>query len=241
MAKKDSNLKSFSALTLFTVSEKAVAFIYQAIIAAVLGASAVTDCYYSASQLFDLIDSTVLGALVVVVINNYANISAVNSERAGLDFLSKINTILTVIMSAVALLIFILAKPVSYMIAPGFDESARGDLVQCIRILCVIPPIMVFATIAQGLLRQKKCFILVNSRSLCISLCGMAAVLGFSVRDPSNARLLCYGYVAANALYSALLLLRSRKFGVIRYARPTFDADVKKLFAMAGPAIVSMV
>ena len=80
MSKKSGNLKSFTALTAFSVTEKVIAFVYQAVIAAVLGAGIVTDCYFSASQLFDLIDSTVLGALVVVVINRYANISAEKNE-----------------------------------------------------------------------------------------------------------------------------------------------------------------
>ena len=239
MASKSGNLKSFTALTAFSVTEKVIAFVYQAVIAAVLGASIVTDCYFSASQLFDLIDSTVLGALVVVVINRYANISAEKDEQTGLDFLSKLNSLLCILMVAFAVLTFIFAKPFSYLIAPGFDEIVRPVLVKCIRILCIIPPIMVFATIAQGFLRQKKCFIVVNARSLCISLCGMAVIFLFAIHDPTNASVLCYGYVAANLLFSLLLFVRSRKFGNISYKIPTLDADTRKLFVMAGPAIVS--
>ena len=134
---------------------------------------------------------------------------------------------------------FVFAKPLSYVVAPGFSASARPELVKCIRILCVIPPVMVFATIAQGLLRQKKCFIVVNSRSLCLSLCGMFVVLVFSVRYPDNADILCYGYVAANLIFTLLLFFRSRSFGKLGYTRPRFDEDTKKLFIMAVPAIIS--
>ena len=66
-----SNIKNFSFLTAFSVLEKVIAFVYQAVIAAVLGTGIVTDCYFSASLLFDLIDSTVLGALVVKPICKY--------------------------------------------------------------------------------------------------------------------------------------------------------------------------
>ncbi len=221
------------------MSEKVLAFVYQAIVAAVLGAGVVTDCYFSASQLFDLIDSTVLGALVVVVLNRYANICEEKDENAGHKFLSSLNSLLTIVMAGLAVLTFIFAEPFSHLIAPGFDAAARPELVKCIRILCVIPPIMVFATIAQGLLRQKKCFIIVNSRSLCISLCGMFVVLVFSMRHPDNADILCYGYVAANLVFALLLFFRSRSFGRIGYARPRFDEDTKKLFVLAGPAIIS--
>lgn len=239
MAKKSSNLKNFTLLTLFSLSEKVIAFLYQAIIAAVLGASIVTDCFFSASQLFDLIDSTVLGALVVVVINRFANICADKDENEGFTFLSKLNSLLTVLMLILAVLTFFFASSFSYVIAPGFDEFTRPELVKCIRILCCIPPVMVFATLAQGLLRQKKCFIVVNSRSLCISFCGITAVLLFSARDPSNVIILCIGYVAANILFSLLLFMRSRNFGTIRFTKPSFDEDTKKMFIMAGPAIVS--
>ena len=90
MARRSSNLKDYSLLTSFSLLEKVIAFIYQMIIAAVLGASIVTDCYFSASQLFDLIDSTLLGALVVVVINRYANICSEKDEKSGIDFLSRL-------------------------------------------------------------------------------------------------------------------------------------------------------
>lgn len=239
MSKKSGNLKSFTALTAFSVTEKVIAFVYQAVIAAVLGAGIVTDCYFSASQLFDLIDSTMLGALVVVVINRYANISVEKSEQKAIDFLSRLNSLLSILMVALAIITFIFAKPFSYLIAPGFDTTARPELIKCIRILCIIPPIMVFATIAQGLLRRKKCFIAANSRSLFISFCGMAVILLFSIHDPNNANILCFGYVAANLLFSVLLFIRARKFGNIGYKRPIFDKDTRKLLAMAGPAIVS--
>ena len=239
MAKQSGNLKSFTALTAFSVTEKIIAFVYQAVIAAVLGAGIVTDCYFSASQLFDLIDSTMLGALVVVVINRYANISAEKNEQEAIDFLSRLNSLLSILMAVLAIITFIFAKPFSYLIAPGFDATARPELIKCIRILCVIPPIMVFATIAQGLLRRKKSFIVANSRSLFISICGMAVILLFSVHDPDNANILCFGYVAANLLFSALLYTRARKFGNIGYKKPIFDEDTRKLLAMAGPAIVS--
>ena len=239
MSKQSSNVKHFTSLTAFSLSEKIIAFVYQAVLAGVLGAGVVTDCFFSASQLFDLIDSTVLGALVVVVINRFANISAEQDEQAGFRFLSTLNSVLSIVMAAVAVLTFILAKPFSYLIAPGFDSEARPELINCIRILCVIPPIMVFATMCQGLLRQKKCFIVVNSRSLFISFCGMAAVLLISLRHPNNSRILCYGYVAANLLFSIALFIRSRRFGAIRYVRPKLDDDVKKLFVMAVPAIIS--
>ena len=239
MTKKHSNLKSFTSLTAFSLSEKVIAFVYQAIIAAVLGAGVVTDCYFSASQLFDLIDATVLGALVVVILNRYANISEEKDEIAGHKFLSRLNSLLTLVMLGLAVLTFIFAGPLSRLIAPGFDAAARPELIKCIRILCVIPPIMVFATIAQALLRQKKSFIIANSRSLCISMCGMFVVLVFSMRHPENADILCYGYVAANLVFALLLFFRSRSFGKIGYARPRFDEDTKKLFAMAVPAIIS--
>ena len=239
MRNRASNLKSFAALSAFSLLEKVVAFVYQMILAAVLGSGIATDCYYSASQLFDLIDTTVLGALVVVVINRFANICAEKDENAGFVFLSRLNSILSIIMVVLAVVTFVCARPVSYLIAPGFEEIERTELVKCIRIMCVIPPVMVIVTLAQGLLRQKNCFIIVSSRSLFISFCGMAVVLLFSVKDPTNSRLLCYGYVAANLLFSVLLLVRSRQFGKITYKKPAFDEDIRKMLLMSVPAIVS--
>ena len=239
MEKKGSVLKSYTLLSVFSVSEKVIAFIYQAVLASVLGAGIVTDCYYSASQLFDLIDTTVLGALVVVVINRFANISAEKSEEAGFSFLSNLNSILSIVIIIVSALVFAFAKMVSYLIAPGFDQTMRPDLVRCIRIMCIIPLITVYTVLCQGVLRQKKRFLIVNSRSLFISLCGMAVVLLFSVKDPTNSRILCYGYIAANLFYTVTLTLNTRRFGKIGFRKPSFDDDTKVMLKMAVPAIIS--
>lgn len=229
----------FILLTVFSIFEKIIAFVYQAFLAAVLGASLVTDSYNSASQLFDLVDTTVLGAIVVSVIHRFTDISKSKDEENAFHFLSNVNSALTVIMTGVAITVFALARPLSFLIAPGFDAAGRPTLILCIRILCLLPPIMVTASVRQAMLRQKKCFIAVNCRSLCISLCGILVLLLFSRKHPENSAILCIGYIISNLVFAFILHLKGKQFGQIRFVKPHLDSDLKALLTMAVPTIIS--
>lgn len=239
MKQKSNNFKSFVSLTGFSIFEKIIAFVYQAVIAAYLGAGLATDCYNAASQLFDLIDTTVLGAIIVAVIHRFTDISKNKDDESAFAFLSNVSSSLTIVMLSISVLVFIFARSLSYVIAPGFEEAGRGGLVLCIRILCLLPPLMVMASVRQALLRQKKCFIAVNSRSLCISVCGLITVIYFSKLYPDQASILCVGYLVSNFVFVAILHICGRKFGRIYYAKPKFDNELKTLLWLAVPTIVS--
>lgn len=239
MKHTNNSVKGFISLTAFSGFEKIIAFIYQAVLAAILGAGLVTDSYNASSQLFDLIDTTVLGAIVVSVIHRFADISKSKGEKSAFDFLSNVNSSLTLLMTLISALVFAFAKPLSYLIAPGFAAEGRPSLVLCIRILCLLPPIMVTASVRQALLRQKKCFIAVNSRSLCISACGLATLIFFSRRYPDNVAIVCIGYLISNLIFAAILHLRGRQYGTVRFVRPKLDEELKTLLIMAVPTIIS--
>ena len=51
MKQNNNSVKGFISLTAFSGFEKIIAFVYQAVLAAILGAGLVTDSYNAASQL----------------------------------------------------------------------------------------------------------------------------------------------------------------------------------------------
>jgi len=237
---KTNKLKTgFFSLTLFSLFEKVVAFVYQAATAAFLGAGMLTDCYVSASQLFDLVDSTILSALVVVTIHKYNQVCHDEGEEKGLSLLSNVSACFSLLMVAISVLVLIFANPLSYVIAPGFSGESRKQLIFSIRILSCVPAIMSLASVRQAFLRHHRRFLAVNSRSLCISLCGMASLAVMYVIKPSTPFFLCLGYIVSNLLFVALLMVCSRKFGKIAFVRPRIDNNVIGLIKMAIPTIIS--
>ena len=239
-AEKKEGMKGFSSLTVFSLFEKIIAFGFQTVIAAVLGAGLVTDCYYSASQLFDLVDATLLGALVVSLINRYTHISERDGEDEAFRFLSNINTWATLLMLLISAIVFVFAGAFSYLIAPGFEESVREELVSCIRVLTVIPIVSVLGSISQALLRQKKHYLIANSRSLFISLCGMVALLIIALTgDTENSKILCYAYIASNVLFSLATCFKARRYGKLSYCKPVPDTELKTVLKMITPTIIS--
>ncbi len=237
--KNNQTAKNFLLLTLFSLFEKVVAFVYQATMAYVLGTSIVTDSYNVSSQLFDLIDTTVLGAMIIAIIQRFTIISKTKDEPEAFMFLSNVKSSLTLLMSFVSILFFIFADSLSHLIAPGFSNAERTNLILCIRFFCFLPPIMAIASVSQALLRLKKCFIAVNCRSLCISVCGMLVLLLFSRRHPDKVETLCIGYVVSNLMFTIILHFCGRRFGRIRFVVPTLFSELKELLITAFPTIIS--
>lgn len=229
---------SFFSLTLFSLAEKVIAYIYQATMAAVLGAGALTDCYSAASQLFDLIDSTILSAMVIATLRKYNEVRSSGEDR-GQSLLANVNSCLAIIMFAFSILVLIFSRPISYVIAPGFSADIRDNLVLCIRIMCVIPTIMAFTTVKQVLLRHNRHFIVVNSRSLCISVSGLVVLAIASLVNPQTSALLCIGYVVSSLLFLFVLGISSKRFETISLVKPKINADIKSLLKLAVPTIMS--
>ena len=63
MHKEKSTLHSFSLLAGITIIEKIIAFVFEAIIAAVIETNIITDGYFTSAELFTLIDTAFLSAI----------------------------------------------------------------------------------------------------------------------------------------------------------------------------------
>ncbi len=239
MAREKTTLRSFSLLTVITVIEKIIAFLFEAIIASTLGTNIITDGYFTSKELFTLIDGAFLSAIVVVALNRFTlHVNSENEER-GFEVLSDLQSVYLPLMLILTSFIFICAKPLSFIVAPGYTEEARLVVIRCIKIMSVIPSIVCLICIGLAVLRQKKEFGITALKSLFISVVGIISVLVFGGENIKNADVLSVAYVISMFLYCLLVRLSTRRYGHLNLHFPRMTDDVKSALKMMLPLMVS--
>ena len=239
MNKNKTTARSFSVLTGITLFEKAIAFVFEAIIAATLGAGIVTDAYFTAAEFFTLVDSAFLSSLTVIVINRFSyHITQEGAEKAFAS-LSNILSCYLPLMTLTSGLICLFAAPISYVIAPGYDAAARLLLIRCTRLLSVIPVVVCVMSVELAVLRQKKHFGITGLKSLFISVIGIVALVLFGRSDAKNADVLVFAYIISNIAYCVLTTISIRKYGRLRLCKPSFNEEIKITVRKVLPLMVS--
>ncbi len=239
MPKKRTTLHSFSLLTGITVFEKIVAFVFEAVIAAFIGTSIISDGYFASAGLFNLIDSAFLSAITVVALNRYAYYVNNEGEIRGFEVLSDLQSFYLPLMLLLSVLIFALARPLSFVVAPGYGDEARAVVVRCIRILSFTPTVICITSIGIAVLRQKKRFEITCLKSLFISVVGIVSVLIFGRRELKNADVLSGAYAVSMVSYCILVFIFAGQYGKIRIHKPTINPELKKSLKMLFPLMVS--
>ena len=236
---KTSTFKSFSLLTILTVFEKIIAFVFQAVLAALLGTGVMTDAYFSAAELFGVLEVTAISSLTVVALNRYSEYLSREGEKEGFSFLSNLLSFYMPFLAILSAVIFVFADPVSYMVAPGFSADAHGVLVLCIRVMATIPVIECVTAIGLAVLRQKRRFALTSLKSLFISVAGIVFVVIFSKTKVNSAVTLSVAYMVSMLLFCILTMVYTAKYGKLRLVKPTVNAEIRATVRMILPLIVS--
>lgn len=239
MKGKNSTVKNFSALTLLTIFEKIIAFIFEATIAAKLGTSLVTDAYFSGAELFTLVDATLFSSLTVIVINRFAHHENRDGNQQAFSHVSNILSVYFPLAVILSILFFVFARPLSYIAAPGYDIDARNILIRCIRVMSVVPITGCFTAIYLAILRQKRQFVITGLKSLYISVVGIAALFLFGNKEIINADILSIPFILSMVLYFVTTGIFTSRYGKLQIHIPRFDSEVKRSLRMVLPLMVS--
>ena len=237
--KQKSIFRSFSLLTIITVIEKVIAFIFNAILAAKFGPGIMTDSYFAVLELFGVLEATAISALTVIALNRFSHYINHESEKKAFSFLSELLSFYLPIIISISVGMFLFAEPVSYVISPGFSSEARKTLVMCIRIMSIDPIVECITAIALSVLRQKRRFVITGLRSLFISVIGILFVLVLCGVFKNQACLLTLAYVVSMALFCLLTVVCIRKYGKLHLVKPKISVEIKRTVHMVLPLMVS--
>ena len=147
-----------SALTLVS---RLLGLVREQVFAALLGAGLQADAFQIAFKIPNLLrDMFAEGALSAAFVPTYARALKESGRAEAHRLVSRLLTLLTVILGAVVVVGIVLAQPLVTLLAPGFDTvPGKAELtVFLTRIMMPFLPLVSFAAVAMGMLNAEERF-----------------------------------------------------------------------------------
>ncbi len=149
--------KTAFLLGFFTFLSQILALLRDRLLAGRFGAGGDLDIYYAAFKIPDLIYVTVASFVSVTVLIPILARKLLSEQKVAKDFLDQVLTAFLAIILSIELLIFFLMPYLTHLVAPGFGEAARAELISLSRVLLLSPILLglsnLFGSVTQSLSR----------------------------------------------------------------------------------------
>lgn len=153
-----------------TLLSRITGFLRDLLLAKNLGLTAETDIYFAAFRVPDFIyNLLILGTLSAAFIPIFTKYYLSNKEQAW-KIANSVFNIAVVGVGAISAAVFVLAKPLTRIIVPGFDGEELDQTVMLTRILLISPIVFTISNIFSSTLLSFKKFIWVNTAPLLYNL-----------------------------------------------------------------------
>ncbi len=126
-------------LGLSAVASQLLALARDRIFAHIFGAGAQLDVYYAAFKIPDLLFATVASMVSLSVLIPYFTRELAKGVEPAREFLDSVFTTFLFILLSLSVIVFFLMPKLSLLVAPGFDYTARLELITLSRILLLSP------------------------------------------------------------------------------------------------------
>ncbi|QQS23395.1 murein biosynthesis integral membrane protein MurJ [bacterium] len=191
-------------IAVLTLLSRIFGFMRDLLLAKNLGLSSQTDIYFSAFRVPDLIyNLLILGTLSAAFIPVFTKYYLKDKNEAWKIANSVLN-IAVVGVGALSVVVFVLAKPLTKIIAPGFEGPEFDQTVALTRILLLSPIIFTVSNVFSSTLLSFKKFIWVNTAPL---LYNLGILMGILFLHPHFGLKGIAAGVIAGALMHALIQL----------------------------------
>lgn len=150
--------KASGVVALFGVISKLLGFVRETVIAAVFGATGVTDAYLIAYMLPSVLFVSVGAAIVTVFIPVYTEVNNRQGIQAGFGLINKFGTVALLIVGVLILLGGIFAPSIVRVLAPGFSGYIFDLTVSLTRLLIPVMVLLTLSYLATASLNAQRQF-----------------------------------------------------------------------------------
>ncbi len=152
-------VRSSLMLGFFTLAAKFAGLWRDRVLASRFGAGTELDVYYSAFRIPDLVfNLLVLGALSAAFIPVFIEYRQRDHEE-GWDVTRHFISAAVVVTFVACVIVAVFARPLSYLVAPGFDVADRTLLVTLLRIMLLSPLIFAISSSIGSVLQSLERFV----------------------------------------------------------------------------------
>jgi putative peptidoglycan lipid II flippase len=240
MIKKNFSVgKAIAIIAVFTLVSRIVGFVRELLLASRFGAGETLDIYYTAFRLPDTVyNLLILGTLSVVfipVFNEYYLKDKAKAQRIANSVLNGAAAAMLIICA----ILFIFARPLTQLVAPGFEGDKFEATVTLTRLMLISPVIFTVSSIFSSYLTSLKEFLVI---SLAPVLYNLGIIFGLFVFYPRWGLIgLGYGVLLGAVLHLGIQVFESWRRGYIwRPVLDLVDPGVKKIAWLFIPRVLSL-
>ena len=224
-------------IAFFTVVSKLLGLVRERLIASTFGASEISDIYYAAFRLPDLIFNTlVLGALTSAFIPVFQR-TWLKDKTKGLILANSVLNLFLLGIGVLALAAWIWAPQLVPLATPGFSAWQLAATVQMTRIMLLAIMFFVFSNIIGGVLNSWKNFF---SFSIAASFYNIGIILGVIFYPYLGLNSLAWGVCLGAFLHLLVQLPEAYKNGWYYKLVLVFSADLKKILRLMMPRTIGL-
>lgn len=151
--------KGSAVLSITSLFSYALGLARDRFFAQTFGASRQLDAYNAAFLFPDLLFNILIaGGIAAAFVPIFSDLLHSNKEKAR-EYANSIITAATATMMLVAIAVVIFAKPISLIVAPGFDEAGRLLVVKTLRVLAFSPILFAASNAIGAMLIVKRRFL----------------------------------------------------------------------------------
>ena len=185
------------------------------------GATRTLDAYHAAFIVPDLLlNMFVAGALTAAFVPIFMRLNTDNEQPY--PFVNTVVTSSLVVMAVGAVFIWLFARPIAHLIAPGFEPTALAQLVILMRILLLSPIIFAISNTLGSINVTRERFFWYGLSAVLYNLGTIGGVFFFGIKYGIVAA--AWGTVAGAVLHMLVRLIGNWEF--VRNYRPRFFYDL---------------
>ncbi len=235
-------IKAMATVAGLTGASRILGFVRDILTAGVLGAGPIADAFFVALKLPNFFRRvTAEGAFSVAFIPLYSErLEKEGQEEASL-FASNAFAVMLFFLLPFTLLAMLAMPYIIYAIAPGFHgEPLRYDTaVELSRITFPYLLMMSLTALLGGVLNAHNRFMPFASAPIFFNLCLIIALLVFTKFTETAGHAMAIGVFVAGIVQLLWLLYFVKKQGIgLRFKKPEFTGNIKKLFKLMGPGVL---
>jgi len=234
-------LKAITTVGGYTMMSRVFGFVRDILIASVLGAGAVADCFFVAFRFPNLFRRLFAeGAFAAAFVPLFAGQLEKDGRAAAKAFADGAFSVL-----ALALVVFVAAMEVAmpwamWVLAPGFD-AVPGKMALATELSRIAFPYLLFISLVSlqsGVLNSLGKFAAAAAAPVLLNLTLIAAMLVFGDGEETAGHVLSWGVFAAGAVQFAWLAYHCRREGLpVGWRRPRLTPEIRLLGKRILPVV----
>lgn len=234
-------LRAITTVGGYTMMSRVFGLVRDVLIAAVLGAGTVADCYFVALRLPNLFRRLFAeGAFNAAFVPIFSGLIETDGKAAAKTFADQAFSVLAVVLLAFTLL-FEAAMPwAMYGLAPGFD-AVSGKIELATELSRITFPYLMFISLVSlqsGVLNSLGRFAAAAAAPILLNLTLIAALLGLAPFTETAGHALSWGLAVAGVIQFAWLARHCRRAGLpVILVRPRLSPQVRALGRRIFPVV----